>query len=135
MEITRTEGAAWTELTITGRLDGYWADHLDQGLSETVRDGHHQLRLDLSGVTFLSSAGIAVLAKYYKRLTAIKGALVIGRVSPQVRTVLEITRLAPVLIDETSPETTVDTLTGRALVRDALVLQVYGLTPHARITC
>lgn len=61
MEITRNAADGCMELTITGRLDGYWADHLDSGLTETVRDGHHHLRLDPSGVTFLSSAGIAVL--------------------------------------------------------------------------
>ena len=54
MEITRSAGDNWTELAITGRLDGYWADHLDASLTETVRDGHHRLRLDLARVTFLS---------------------------------------------------------------------------------
>ena len=77
MEITRNPADGCMELTITGRLDGYWADHLDSGLTETVRDGHHRLRLNLSGVTFISSAGIGVLVKFYKRLAAIKGGLVI----------------------------------------------------------
>ena len=61
MEITRNAIDGCMELTITGRLDSYWADHLDTGLTEAVREGHHRLRLNLSGVTFISSAGIAVL--------------------------------------------------------------------------
>ena len=81
MEITRNAADGCMELTITGRLDGYWADHLDSGLTETVRDGHHRLRLNLSAVTFISSAGIGVLVKFYKRLTAIKGGLVITSAS------------------------------------------------------
>ena len=48
MEITRRDADGWMELMITGRLDGYWADHLDRGLTETVREGHHRLRLNLS---------------------------------------------------------------------------------------
>jgi anti-anti-sigma factor len=136
MEMTRAVGSGWTELTITGRLDGYWADHLDQGLSETIREGHHRLRLHLDGVSFLSSAGIAVLVKYYKRLQAIRGTLQVGRASAPVRTVLEITRLAGMLIDETPPVAGGDeTITGQALVRDALVLQVFALDMHARMTC
>src|SRR5262249_12888646 len=87
MEITRRVVADRLDLTITGRLDSYWADPLDSGLTETVREGHHDLRLDLSDVIFLSSAGIAVLVKFHKRLTAIKGRLVIGSASPAVRTV------------------------------------------------
>ena len=93
MEMTRNAADGCMELTITGRLDGYWADHLDAGLTETVREGHHRLRLNLSDVTFISSAGIAVLVKFYKRLTAIKGGLVITGTSQSVRTVLDITRL------------------------------------------
>ena len=68
MEITRRAVDGWTVLAIAGRLDGYWADHLDTGLADAVREGHHRLRLDLSHVSFLSSAGIGVLVKFYKRL-------------------------------------------------------------------
>jgi anti-anti-sigma factor len=134
MEMTRHAADGCMELTITGRLDGYWADHLDTGLTETVRDGHHRLRLNLSGVTFLSSAGIAVLVKFYKRLIAIKGGLVISSTSKSVRTVLDITRLSSLLIDET-PHEAPETFLGRALVRNGLVLQVFDLAPGARLVC
>ena len=88
MEIRRQAGNGWLELIIEGRLDGSWADSLDAELAETVRAGHHRLRLDLTGVRFISSAGIGVLVKSYNQLTAIKGRLVIGAASSQVRTVL-----------------------------------------------
>ena len=134
MEMTRHAADGCMELTITGRLDGYWADHLDAGLTETVRDGHHRLRLNLSGVTFISSAGIAVLVKFYKRLTAIKGGLVISSTSKSVRTVLDITRLSSMLIEET-PSAAPETFLGRVLVRNGLVLQVFDLAPDARLVC
>jgi anti-anti-sigma factor len=134
MEITRTAADGCMELTITGRLDGYWADHLDAGLTETVREGHHRLRLNLSGVTFISSAGIAVLVKFYKRLTAIKGGLAISSASKPVRTVLDITRLSALLIDET-PAAAPETFMGRLLVRNGLMLQVFDLAPGARLVC
>ena len=50
MEITRRAVEGWTELAIVGRLDGYWAEHLDAGLADAVREAHHKLRLDLSQV-------------------------------------------------------------------------------------
>jgi hypothetical protein len=43
MEITRRVAEHWTELFIEGRLDGYWAEHLDAGLADVVRDGNHRL--------------------------------------------------------------------------------------------
>ena len=51
----------------------------------------------------MSSAGIAVLMKCYKQLQRIDGSLVVTRPSPQVRTVLEMTGLAGVLIEAGEP--------------------------------
>lgn len=136
MEIRRQAGNGWLELIIEGRLDGSWAETLDAELAETVRAGHHRLRLDLSGVRFISSAGIGVLVKSYNRLSAINGRLVIGEVSSQVRTVLEITRLAGMLLQpagEAVPEAL--TTQGATLVRDGLLVQVFGLSPTAELAC
>ena len=133
MEITRNAGDGWTELAITGRLDGYWADHLDASLTETVRDGHHRLRLNLASVTFLSSAGVAVIVKFYKRLTAIKGGLVISSTSPAVRTVLDITKLTKLLIEEAPAAAVPDTSVGRVQIRGHLALQVFDVDPAARL--
>ena len=93
MEITRRTTGDWTDLVVEGRLDGYWAEHLDAGIAEAIREGGLRLRLDLEKVTFLSSAGIGVLVKFHKRLAAVKGSLVIARLSAPVKTVLEMTRL------------------------------------------
>ena len=134
MEITRRTADGWIELMITGRLDGYWADHLDRGLTETVREGHHRLRLNLANVTFLSSAGIRVLVKFYKRLTTIKGALVITSPSEPVRTVLHMTRLSNLLIDEAGPAVP-ETSVGSIVVRGRLLLQQYDMDAAARLDC
>ena len=62
-----------TELAVNGRIDGYWADHLDSSLAEVVREGQHRVRLDLSRATFISSAGIGVLMRYHKQLARLSG--------------------------------------------------------------
>jgi anti-anti-sigma factor len=135
MQISRRSSDDWTEMVIEGRLDGYWAEHLDTGLAEAVRDGHHRLRLDLAGVAFLSSAGIAVLVKYYKRLSAIQGALVIGSVSPQVRSVLNMTRLTSLLFSE-GGATAAQTLTvGAAYVSHGVVCQMFDVHADGRMRC
>ena len=134
MEITRNASDGHLELTITGRLDSYWADHLDSGLTEIVREGHHHLRLNLSGIAFLSSAGIAVLVKFHKRLAAIKGGLVVSSASRTVRTVLDMTRLSSLLIDET-PSPAPETIAGRVIVRGDLVLEVFDLARGGRLVC
>ena len=132
MEITRRAVEGWTELAIVGRLDGYWAEHLDTGLADAVREGHHKLRLDLSNVSFVSSAGIGVLVKFYKRLEAIHGALVIVRASGPVRTVLDMTRLTAMLVDDTPDDPGTLTL-GSTVVRRGLVCELFELEAGARM--
>ena len=74
MDITRQSSGGRLHLTVAGRIDGYWADHLNTTVGEAVRQGHRRIRMDCSKVTFLSSAGIGVLVQCHKQLTAISGA-------------------------------------------------------------
>jgi|SRR5579863_20852 len=98
MEITKRASSDLVELEVRGRLDGYWADHLARTLDEEIRQGSHHVRLDLSQVAFLSSAGIGILVKFYNQLTSIRGSLSISKSSEQVRKVLEISGLKDVLL-------------------------------------
>ena len=47
MQITRTLEAGAMHLAVSGRLDGYWADHLDNALSEAVRENDSALIREL----------------------------------------------------------------------------------------
>ncbi len=136
MDVTRSVEAGVLHLKIDGRIDGYWADHLDAALSAAVGEGHHRIAVDCSAVGFLSSAGIGVLVKHHKQLARIKGGLHIVRPSPTVATVLRITRLADVLIADT---VTGDVGTRTAPVMrpeeiDGLALDVYELDTKASLT-
>ena len=47
------------------------------------------LVLDLSGITFMDSSGIALLLRAQRRMQSLGGSLVVGRVPPQARRVLD----------------------------------------------
>jgi anti-sigma B factor antagonist len=94
--ITRADGDV-LELEIQGRLDAYWAGHLTSCLEDVIRGGHHRIRLELSKVAYISSAGIGVLVQYYKQLHGLQGALLISNPSRPVQKVLELTRLRDLL--------------------------------------
>src|ERR1041384_8509201 len=102
MEVTRSSDGGVLLLKVDGRIDGYWADHLDAALSGAVAEGHHRIAVDCSNVSFLSSAGICVLVKHHQQLGRISGGFRIVSPSPAVATVLRITRLADMLIGEIS---------------------------------
>jgi anti-anti-sigma factor len=103
MEITRHQEGAVLELRVAGRLDAYWADHLHNELQEAIRGGAHQLQLDFSGVTFMSSAGLRVLLTGYQQLSAIQGSLTVIRPSPGVQQVLELAGFDELLVAEAAP--------------------------------
>src|SRR5262249_50758237 len=100
MEITREQSAEGMTLFVNGRLDGYWADHLGKVLAEVMRDGVYHVRLDLAGVSYLSSAGIGALVRLYKQFEAIHGSILVTNGSDQVRKLLGMTKLDAVLMGE-----------------------------------
>src|SRR4051812_1574910 len=84
-------------MTIDGRVDAYWADHLDAALADAIAEGHHRIALDCSKVNFLSSAGIGAIVKHYKALAAINGSLIVVAPSRPVITLLRMTKLDELL--------------------------------------
>lgn len=135
MEVTRTVTGDIVELAVDGRLDGYWADHLDSAIADVVRGGYRRVRLDLAKVTFLSSAGIAVMMKYYKQLTGIDGSLRVQNPSAAVQTVLDITNLSALLIREPNDVTLRPTKAGRFLERAGATFHIVDLDSAATLTC
>jgi anti-anti-sigma factor len=137
MQVTRGHTESGLQLQIAGRLDSHWADHLDTCLADTVREGHDRIALDLSGVTFLSSAGIAVLMRFHRQLSRINGMLTVTRPSKQVRTVLEISKLAEMLIarDDVVPPSAGAVEEGTTLERRGVTFRVYEAEASGRATC
>lgn len=136
MDITRTPHAGYIDLAISGRLDSYWADHLDTAISEVIREGNDTLRLDLSQTSFLSSAGIAVLVKHYKQLVRLNGSLLVVKASEPVRFVLEMSRLTSLLCDTDAPAAApAAPAGGRSIERAGAHFDIVELDPKGSLTC
>ena len=98
MEIFTQQLADALEVKVKGRLDNYWSEHLRRNLEELIRGGAHHLRLNFSGVSFLSSAGVGLLVRFYRQLKAIGGSFVIITPSDHVKLVIELCHLSPLLL-------------------------------------
>jgi anti-anti-sigma factor len=138
MEITQQDQGDRILLEVQGRLDGTWADHLADRLSEVVRSGNHNVRLDLSRTTFLSSAGIRVLLIYFKQLKALQGGLEVWQPSEMVREVLELSGLQSLLTGSLylpvakAPEVAEQV---SEFDRPKSFVQLFGLAPQATLAC
>ena len=141
MEISRRYSRDTVELSVAGRLDGYWSDHLASALDEEIRLGRHHLLLDLSDVVFLSSAGIGALVKSYNDLDSIQGSLSIWKASERVRNVIEICGLDQMLLakeDILQVDKRVQSSTSslvRHVERAEASFDVYALAAEAGLTC
>jgi anti-anti-sigma factor len=137
MQITRRRSGDIVELELAGRLDGYWCDHLSAALTDVLRDGNHHIRIDCSRVSYLTSAGIGVLMRFYKELGRIHGTFQIVNPSTPVSTVLGITRLDKHLITPTGEATPVPPRErpARRLEYQDVGFEVFDLDALATLTC
>jgi anti-anti-sigma factor len=135
MEIRKQRVGDVLELEIEGRLDGYWADHLAQSFDDAIRDGARSLRVNLSGVSYLSSAGIRVLVQAHKQLSAIQGSFSISAPSEAVRSILELTGLMDLLIPAATPGLKASPSGARILEKENIRFEVINLGPQARLGC
>jgi anti-sigma B factor antagonist len=84
-------------VTLRGELDVTSAPPLQQVLDQVCRDGYSEVVLDLSGLEFLSAAGLTVFHRVDDHLRAANGRLILHRPGPRARRVLAITGLDTVL--------------------------------------
>ena len=100
MEIVKERSGDYLDVRVSGRLDNHWSTPFDEAIEEMVREGAHHLRVDLSDVTYLSSAGIGALMKAYSDTTNLQGSFVISGASERVRMVLKMVALEGLLFGE-----------------------------------
>jgi len=107
LEIRKDPPGKEQRVFLDGRLDANWAGHLDDFLDGLVREGAHRLVLNMSGVQYMSSAGIRTLVNQYKKLKKIGGLFLLESLSPEVSQVLEMVGMLQMLTEE-APETIIE---------------------------
>ncbi|MBN2354559.1 STAS domain-containing protein [candidate division KSB1 bacterium] len=122
-------------LRIRGRLDANWAPHLEKQIDEVIRGGFYQVQLDLSGVDYISSAGLRVLIKYFRQLQEVNGALTIRALSPQVRNVLEMVGLDELMAEKTTAVAEPAAAGTEKWQEGDAAFELVGDAPDARLQC
>lgn len=148
MQITKQSIGKTVVLTVEGRLDVYWADHLAAAVDQEIRQGSHHIQLDLSQVAFLSSAGIGVLVRFYRELKSIQGSFAVSNCSRNVLKILELSKLDKMLVAKALPESLPTDEAGqsstgeaptptsiRQTERSEATYEVYPLAPESKLEC
>jgi anti-sigma B factor antagonist len=92
-EIKVSELKRVTLLEVTGRIDSTNANELGEALNGSIEEGRNQIVLDLSGVEYMSSAGLREMVAALKRVRKGTGDLRLANPSDRVREVLELAGL------------------------------------------
>lgn len=93
IDIDVSELGRVTLVQVKGRIDSMNANQLGDALSGQIDGGHIQLVLDLSGVDYMSSAGLREIVSSLKRVKRATGDLRLAQPSDRVREVLEMAGL------------------------------------------
>ena len=122
-------------MSVAGRLDAYWADHLARALEEAIRDGADRIRLDLGGVSFISSVGLRVLLRFYKQLRQISGLFAVSNPSEAVKRVLELAGLDGLLGRPEAAGAVPSPAPTHSLERAGMRVDVFELVRGASLRC
>ena len=124
-QIRRADEVA--EVVLVGSLDSSWSSYLSDRIDEVFRGGALDVRVDMAGVSYLSSNGIALLIRYHQQLRKIGGRFRIVADSEAASRVLRLTGAYQVLHDDgPSPAPGVAPAARCEMVeREGMALQVF----------
>ena len=75
MEIEKRREKKFMVVSVKGRADALTAPELEKNLLETIAGGEKRLLMDLSGLQYISSAGLRSLLVLAKKLKSEHGAI------------------------------------------------------------
>jgi anti-anti-sigma factor len=98
LRITLAEGGKWLRISLTGRFDIKGAATVSEAVEKALSQGQRFVELDMSGVDYLSSAGIRALLVHHRNIGHLKGAFYLTGVQERVMRILEMAGLYDLLL-------------------------------------
>lgn len=83
-------------ITVSGRIDSSNASELDSALSGLTENGRHNIVLDLSGIEYMSSAGLRAIVGSYRECRTHGGDVRIANPSDRAREVFDLAGLTAI---------------------------------------
>ena len=148
MKITIIPRPSCVVMQVEGRLDATWAEHFLDQARAVAREGHHHLRMDASGLEYLSSAGIRSLLRLHREMAAVQGSFRIVHSSAFVEDTLRMSGFDQLLANadealearstdeaQSGDDQPVADSSVQARVTDGIRFESFPLRPDATLTC
>jgi anti-anti-sigma factor len=98
LEITKEQSHGAVKFILKGRVNAASADSLEYKLETALNEGQTNLIVNMSQVEYLSSVGIRVILKIYKKAAEGGGKFSVERPSENVKNVLGMVALKEMLV-------------------------------------
>lgn len=104
MEISSESFKRADLITVSGRIDSSNASELDAALKAATDGGRYNIVLDLSGIEYMSSAGLRAIVGAYRECRNHGGDVRIANPSDRIREVLDLAGLTAIfsIYDDTT---------------------------------
>ena len=89
-------------LPLEGEIDLHVSPRLERSLGSIIKKRPDHVVVDLSGVTFIDSSGMAVLIRAMQSMKEYGGHLTISGLNENVRSIFEIARLDQIFVIDSS---------------------------------
>jgi len=96
MELSTTENGQVTVMSVSGRVDSATAPDLENALKQLVDNNKIRIVLDLTGVDYMSSAGLRAMVSTLKSVKRATGDLRLANPSSRVAEVLRLAGLTSI---------------------------------------
>lgn len=93
MDVSSRQESDFTVVAVTGEVDLYSSPAMREAILAALAKKPPQLVLDLSGVSYMDSSGIATLVEGLQAARRADGRLVLAGLTDRVREVFELARL------------------------------------------
>ena len=106
METTTQKFKQCDMITVKGRVDSATAAQLGEALEAITKDGRYKIVLDMSGMEYMTSAGMRVLLATQKECKKLsRGEVVLAVVPERIKDALDLAGFIPLftIFDEVTP--------------------------------
>lgn len=142
MQIRLESSGELLELFVEGVLDNDSSTHFRDTIEEAVHDGWHRILVDLSAVTYMSSAGVSAFLGSHAQLQKLNGLFGLCNLSKPVERVLSQTKLLDKLVCDpqiarqgASTGTMTRLSKTRVASEDGIDFQIYRQAAGAELRC
>ncbi len=110
MNLSKKDQDTVTIVSVEGDIDGATAQQLQDFVVGALNE-NNRIMLDVSGVQYMSSAGLRVLLVIYRKVNEVKGQIVLQGVASDIREAMNATGFLKHFVLVDSPDEGVKTLT------------------------